>query len=255
MNKQKRAIVSKTDYSKIAKYYDKVRTKPGTLLSQVIKYGKIDSYSTVLDIGCGTGRFPLSLFSISKCSLLGVDISLEMLREASLKDKGRIVDWIHGDGQRLPFPNDIFDCVYLTFVLHHVENRDLAFEEIYRVLKKGGRCVILTTSHSQIRRHVLNDFPGVTAIDLKRFPSVLSLKRSMLRISFRNVHHHPFQRLEVTSTSEYLERVRNKYVSTLTLFSDNEFQERYKVFKQKVKEKYGDQLRRFAGFIFVEGRK
>jgi ubiquinone/menaquinone biosynthesis C-methylase UbiE len=253
--KQKKSIPPKTDYSKIAKCYDKVRTEPGTLLSQIIKYGGINSNSKVLDVGCGTGRFLTDLSSLTKCSLLGLEPSPEMLRGAFLKDHSRGIAWIQGDGQRLPFSDEVFDCVYMTFVLHHIERKDLALQEIYRVLKKGGTCVIVTTSHSQIKRHVLNNFPGVTAIDLKRFPSVLSIKRSMIAISFRNVHSHAFQRPEMTPTSKYLERVRNKYVSTLTLFSDDEFQRRFKVFQQRVRKKYGTHFKRIARFIFVEARK
>jgi ubiquinone/menaquinone biosynthesis C-methylase UbiE len=178
-----------------------------------------------------------------------------MLREALLKDSSKSIVWIRGGGQRLPFPNEIFDCVYMTFVLHHIERKDLALQEIYRVLKKGGRCVVMTTSHSQIKRHVLNDFPGVTAIDLKRIPSVPSIKKSMSSISFKNIHYHVFHRFESTPTHKYLERVRNKYASTLTLFSDEEFQRRFKVFQQRVQTKYGNQMKRVSGFIFVAARK
>lgn len=255
MNKQKGSIAPKTDYSKIAKHFDRVRTVPGTLLSLIIKYGGMNSNSMVLDVGCGTGRFPINLSSMTKCSLFGLEPSPEMLREAFLKDCSRRIVWIQGDGQKLPFPNEIFDCVYMTFVLHHIEMKDLALHEIYRVLKKGGRCVILTTSHSQIKRHVLNSFPGVTAIDLKRFPSVPCIKKSMSRISFKSVHYHVFHRLESTPTIRYLERVRNKYASTLTLFSEEEFQRRFKVFQRRVQREYGNQIKRVSGFIFVEANK
>jgi len=252
---QKKSIVPKTDYSKIATRYDRVRTEPGTLLSQIIKYGGINSNSKVLDVGCGTGRFLTNLSFMTKCSLSGLEPSPEMLREAFLKDCSRGIAWIQGDGQRLPFSNEVFDCVYMTFVLHHIERKDLALQEIYRVLKKGGRCVIVTTSHSQIKRHVLDNFPGVTEIDLKRFPSVPCIKRSMSKVSFKSVHYHVFHRLESTSTYRYLERVRGKYASTLTLFNEQEFQRRFKIFQERVQRKYGDQIKRISGFVFVEASK
>jgi ubiquinone/menaquinone biosynthesis C-methylase UbiE len=255
MGKQNKSKIPKTDYSNIAKYYDKVRTEPGALLSRIVKYGGIKPKSIVLDIGCGTGRFPIDLLTLTRCSLFGLEPSLEMLREALLKDSSRSIVWVRGDGQRLPFPNEIFDCVYMTFVLHHMERKDLALQEIYRVLKRGGRCVVMTISHSQIKRHVLNDFPGVTAIDLKRIPSVPSIKKSMSSRSFKNIHYHVFHRFESTPTHKYLERVRNKYASTLTLFSDEEFQRRFKVFQQRVQTKYGNQMKRVSGFIFVAARK
>jgi len=254
INMQKKAIVPKTDYSKIAECYDRVKSEPGPLLPHIIEYGDIKSNSKVLDIGCGTGRLLTNLLP-TECSLFGLEPSQEMLREALSKGSSRGIAWIQGDGQRLPFSNEVFDCVYMASVLHHIEKKELALQEIYRVLKKGGRCVILTHSHSQIRRHVLNDFPGVIAIDLKRFPSVPSIKRSMSEASFKSVHHHVFHRSERTSTCRYLERVRSKYVSTLTLFNEEEFQRRFKVFQERVQRKYGNRIKRIIEFVFVEASK
>jgi ubiquinone/menaquinone biosynthesis C-methylase UbiE len=255
MGKQNETKVPKTDYSKIARHYDKVRTKPGVLSSKIIKYGGIKPGNMVLDFGCGTGRFTNDLSALTECLLIGLEPSLEMLRKALLKDRSRSVAWTLGDGQQLPFANEIFDGVYMTFVLHHLERKELALQEIYRVLKKGGRCVIMTTSHSQIRRHVLNDFPGVTAIDLKRFPSVPSIKKSMTNMSFKNVHYHVFHRFESTPMHKYLERVKSKYASTLTLFNEKEFQRRFRVFKQKMQAKHGTHVKRISGFVFVVARK
>jgi ubiquinone/menaquinone biosynthesis C-methylase UbiE len=255
MGKQNKTEVPKTDYSKIAKYYDRVRTKPGALSSKIIKYGGIKPGNVVLDFGCGTGRFTNNLSALTGCLLVGLEPSLEMLRKALLKDRFRNVAWALGEGQQLPFIDEVFDCVYMTFVLHHLENKGLALQEIYRVLKKGGRCVIMTTSHSQIRRHVLNDFPGVTEIDLKRFPSVPSIKKSVINTSFKSVHYHVFHRFESTPIRRYLERVKSKYASTLTLFNDKEFRRRFEVFKKKLQAKHGIHVERISGFVFVVARK
>jgi ubiquinone/menaquinone biosynthesis C-methylase UbiE len=252
---QKKSIVPKTEYSKIAECYDRVKSEPGTLLSCIIKYGDIKSNSKVLDIGCGTGSFLTNLSSMTKCSLFGLEPSQEMLSEAFQKGSSRDIAWIQGDGQRLPFSNEVFDCVYMTSVLHHIERKELALRETYRVLKRGGRCVILTHSHSQIKRNALKDFPGVIATDLKRFPSVPNIKKSMSKASFKSVHYHVFHRYEITSTYNYLERVRSKYVSTLTLFNEEEFQRRFRVFQERVQRKYGNQIKRIIGFVFVEASK
>ena len=58
----KKSSVPKADYSQIAKYYDRVRPAPADiLLSKIIEYGKIDANCAVLDVGCGTGRYPLCI--------------------------------------------------------------------------------------------------------------------------------------------------------------------------------------------------
>jgi SAM-dependent methyltransferase len=250
------SIAPRTDYSRIAKYYDKVRQEPARIwLSKIVEYGEIDASCNVLDFGCGTGRFVHPLSSAREAAFCALELSREMLKQAVAKDRTKHILWVLGDGQWLPFQEDIFDCVYMTMVLHHIENKRRALQEIYAALKKSGRCVIMTTSHSRIRKHVLNDFPGVTSIDLKRFLSVPSLKKTMRAIGFRDVHYHVLQHYEDVVTDEYLERVRNKYISTLTLLNEDAFQKGFRIFEQRLRLKHGDRFRRIFGFVFVVGRK
>ncbi|MEM3641138.1 MAG: methyltransferase domain-containing protein, partial [Candidatus Bathyarchaeia archaeon] len=139
--------------------------------------------------------------------LFALDPSVEMLKQALAKDKSKLILWIRGDGQRLPFRDSVFNCVYMTLVIHHIENKELALREIHRILKKQGKCVILTNSHARIKERVLRYFPGVLAIDLKRFPTVPSLKRMMKMVSFRDVYYHilRYDRGYI-ATDEYLKR-------------------------------------------------
>ena len=226
------------------------------MLSKIIDYGKIDAGRTVLDIGCGTGRFPLSLSAVKNSMLCALEPSIEMLRQGVVKDKSKRILWVRGDGQRLPFQDGLFDCVYMTSVIHHIENKEMTLREIYRVSKKGGKCVIMTFSHSRIKKHITRDFPGVVAIDLKRVPSVPFLKKMMTMIGFRDVHYHVVQLDEgYISTDEYLRRVRNKYMSTLTLLSEEDFQRGFKIFKERVEKKYGNQIRKISWFVFIDGQK
>jgi len=233
--------IPKTDYSQVAKYYDKVRPTPARILvSKIVDYGKIGASCTVLDVGCGTGRFPVSISAVKESTICALEPSIEMLKQTVEKDKAKRILWVRGDGQRLPFQDCVFDCVYMTAVIHHIENKEMALREIYRVLKKGRNCVVQSFSHSRIKKHVTRDFSGVVAIDLNRVPSVPSLKKMMTVTGFRDVRHHVIQVDEGhVSTDEYLERVRNKYMSTLMLLSDNEFERGFKVFQERVRRKCG----------------
>jgi len=253
----KKTSAPRVDYSQIAKYYDKVRPSPtDVLLSKIIEYGKIDANYTVLDVGCGTGRYPLNISAMKNLMFCALEPSSEMLKQAVVKDKSKRILWIQGDGQWLPFQDGFFNCVYMTAVVHHIENKEMALREIYRVSKKSGKCVILTFSHSRIKKHITHDFPGVVAIDLKRIPSVLSLKKMMTMIGFRDVHHHVVQIDEgYVPTDEYLRRVRNKYMSTLTLLSEEDFQRGFEIFKERVEKKYGNQIRKISWFVFIDGQK
>jgi len=246
----------KTDYSQIANHYDKLRPLPQLWISKIIEHGQINQNKRVLDVGCGTGRFPLSISSLTKASICSLEPSIDMLKKAIAKDKSKEILWTQGDGRKLPFRNNLFDCVYMTLVLHHIEDKESTLKEIYRTLKKDGNCVIMTNSHYRMKKHIIRLFPRVMAIDLKRFPTIPHLKSLMVQVGFRNVHHHTVKFNEgPMPTDEYIERVRKKYISTLTLLSEKEFRKGIKTFEKKVREKYGKQITRIVGLDFVVGKK
>lgn len=247
----------KTDYSKIADRYDRLRHVSANIwMPKIAEYGKIKDGSLVLDIGCGTGSFVMSLLSLRNTTIFSIDNSLKMLKKALTKDKTRKAHWILSDAHQLPFRSNCFDCMYMTLVIHHFENKESALQEVYRVLKKGGSCVIMTHSHYRIKRHFLRDFPGIIAIDLKRFPSIPFLKALMKKIGFKNVHSRLAQQDEgCVTTAEILEKVKNKFISTLTLLSEEQFQKGFSIFQEKIKRKYGERKRRISKFNFVVGWK
>lgn len=248
------------DYSDIARYYDKVRiTSPDYLRfwsSKITHYGSIDRNSRVLDIGCGTGRFTLMLSKITKAEVYAVDPSEDMLDEAKKKDKKKKVTWSKGAVEKLSFPNEFFDCVYMTFVFHQIKNRKKAMAEINRVLRPKGKCVFMTTSYAHIRRSPLYMFPGLAAIDLARFPSLPEFKRILKKGGFRNVHYH-LNRYEDHgfAIDDYLKRVKSKHISTLSVLSKEEFERGYQVFERRLKEKYLDYVDIPSGVYIVSGEK
>lgn len=249
--------IPRTDYSQIAEYYDELRPPMADMwLLRIIEYGKINKESRVLEIGCGTGRYALPMSALKNATSYSLDNSVKMLRKAVEKDKERKNRWVLGDAHKLPFRSNCFDCIYMTLVLHHIEDKAVAFEEIYRTLKSRGTCVIMTKSHSQLKESVFSDFPGLTAIDLKRFRSIPFIKNLMTETGFRNVHSRLDQHDEgYRLTAEFLNRVRAKYISTLTLLSEDEFKKGFEVFQERIKKKYQDKIGWISKFNFVVGQK
>jgi ubiquinone/menaquinone biosynthesis C-methylase UbiE len=93
----------------------------------------------VLDAGCGKGRFARILQeSNSTTEICGLDISPEMLK--FVPDGIRRVA---GSITALPFPSEAFDFVYATESLEHAVEIEKAVSELCRVLKPGGRIVII----------------------------------------------------------------------------------------------------------------
>lgn len=179
-----------------------------------------------------------------------------MLKEAVKKAGAEKIFWLQADGHRLPFKDEHFDCVYMTLVLHHLEDKATGLREVYRVLQKKGKCVIMTQSHSKIRKHIISNFPKISSIDLKRFPSIPSTIDLLVRIGFTKVYTCRIDRdADIIPAEEYLSCVKNKYISTLTLLKEEEFQKGMAVFKKKIKRKYGDRIHRVSGFNFIVGQK
>ncbi len=96
-----------------------------------------------LDLATGTGDFAAALRETEPaCRVIGADFAIEMMRLGQVKYPSGVA-FTAGDMLRLPLPADTFDCVVDAFVLRNVADVRMAFAEIYRVLKSGGRTVSL----------------------------------------------------------------------------------------------------------------
>jgi ubiquinone/menaquinone biosynthesis C-methylase UbiE len=97
----------------------------------------------ILDVGCGTGLH-LEIYKKSKCNLYGVDNSDSMLGVARTR-LGKEADLRKADASQLPFDTDCFDLVLCMLVLHEMDSdvRSRVFEEIKRVVKPGGRILLI----------------------------------------------------------------------------------------------------------------
>jgi ubiquinone/menaquinone biosynthesis C-methylase UbiE len=97
----------------------------------------------ILDAGCGTGIFTLDILS-SGSKVIGLDLSLPMLRRAEKKLKGYPFQIVLADMLNLPFPESFFDKVVSVTALEFVEEGKAAVGELFRVTKRGGRILVAT---------------------------------------------------------------------------------------------------------------
>lgn len=96
-----------------------------------------------LDLATGTGDFAAALREVEPtCHVVGIDFALEMMRLGQTKYNTHVA-FAAGDMLRLPLPDNTFDCSVNGFVLRNVSDVRAAFNEMYRVLKRGGHAVSL----------------------------------------------------------------------------------------------------------------
>jgi demethylmenaquinone methyltransferase/2-methoxy-6-polyprenyl-1,4-benzoquinol methylase len=115
----------------------------------------------VLDLCCGTGDLAIHIAQLvrNKVELFGADYSQPMLAIAARKAKvlanGREISFTYGDADDLPFPDEYFDCIGISFAFRNLTYRNpLAKKyssEILRTLHIGGRFVIVETSQPKPR--------------------------------------------------------------------------------------------------------
>ena len=106
-----------------------------------------------VDAGCGTADLAIEIagrFSGKNGKILGIDQSEKMLEEGRRKVVSQNLDSIIsltvGDALKLPVPDSSVDGVISGFVIRNIDDRTGAFTEWLRVLKPGGKCVILELS-------------------------------------------------------------------------------------------------------------
>ena len=137
-------------FDNTARYYDRI--------SGVLSFGSCKAYRKMalrraglvpgmclLDVATGTGLAAGAALSLGlpPSDIVGLDPSIGMLRE---NQKLRPVNLVQARGENLPFADNSFDFISMGYALRHVEDLGVLFREFRRVLKPGGRILIMEIS-------------------------------------------------------------------------------------------------------------
>ena len=156
-------------------------------------------YRHALELGCGTGFFTLNLKlggvledgHVTDLSPGMVDVAQRNARSLGFEVEGRVAD-----AERLPYDDDSFDLVIGHAVLHHIPDVELAFREVLRVLKPGGRFVFAgePTRYGDYIARRLSRFTWWAATNATKLPQLAAWRR-------------PQQELDESSRAAALEAV------------------------------------------------
>jgi demethylmenaquinone methyltransferase / 2-methoxy-6-polyprenyl-1,4-benzoquinol methylase len=148
-------------FDRIAGVYDRMNRVmtaglDATWRSRAVDLAGIGPGARVLDVACGTGDLALEAASRG-ASVVGLDFSSEMLRLA--REKSAAVEWVEGSALALPFGDDAFDAATVGFGARNFADLERGVAEMVRVVKPGGRVVILEITTPQ--KPPLSTFFGI----------------------------------------------------------------------------------------------
>jgi len=120
---------------------------------KVVKSVKKENPATILDIATGTGDLAIAMAKSTDAKITGFDLSAGMLEvgrkkveEQNLQNR---IEMIQGDAENMPFEDNSFDVITVAFGVRNFENLEKGLNDIYRVLKPGGKFIILEFSQPE----------------------------------------------------------------------------------------------------------
>ncbi len=141
-------------FGQIAKRYDLINDIQSLGLHriwkrQLVRRARITPGTRVLDVCCGTGDLALAMARIG-AKVIGIDFCAPMLAVASARSTadaarrdGNRLQLAQADAQELPFVDGAFDVVTISYGLRNLADLDRGLAEFLRVLRRGGRLLIL----------------------------------------------------------------------------------------------------------------
>lgn len=115
-----------------------------------VEVSGVSTGDKVLDIAGGSGDlsrlFSKKVGATGEVVLTDINASMLGVGRDRLLDEGLMVPAVQCDAEKIPFPNGYFDCVIVAFGLRNMTHKELALAEMQRVLKPGGRLLVLEFS-------------------------------------------------------------------------------------------------------------
>jgi ubiquinone/menaquinone biosynthesis C-methylase UbiE len=165
------------NYNTLAQNYSETREAMNWVLQPLSeRITLLHSNSVVIEIGCGTGNYIIALSKLyADFTFKGFDLSEAMLEIA--RSRCANIEFSHGNASEgFPYLSDSCDFTYMVDVIHHIQRKDKAFQESARILKPGGKLVIVTDSEEDIcHRSLTLFFPEILEVEHKRYPTLREL--------------------------------------------------------------------------------
>ena len=217
------------DRGDIAERYDRGRNLPTETISQwleeIAKYLPATANLSILDLGCGTGRFTAPLARRFAARVIGLDLSKKMLALAArtLGDSGAVL--VQGAAETMPFSDQFFDVVFVSMVLHHIRSSPSAIDEIRRVIKPGGKLLVRTASLETMNSYLwASFFPEAARIEASRVLSRAEIRDLLSDGGFTLDAELVVVQRFANDLLDYCKRISQRALSSLQAIPDSAFE-------------------------------
>ncbi len=250
--------MQRTDYSKIAATYNKryVENYLTDIESNLKSIIKSNGYKTILEAGCGTGRWISSLKEVSN-KVFGLDYSFNMMKIAK---SGKLhLNFVNADAVQVPFKDNFFDLIFCVNAIHHFPDKENFIAECKRTLTSNGTIAVFGVDpHIDKDWYVYDYFDSVYENDLKRFLSLESLKKILTIERFADIEikvvekvHHQMIGNEVLN-DPFLNKHHSSQLANL---SDEEYQKGIDKIKKQIEKDSGTVFTTSVIFYLVSAKK
>jgi ubiquinone/menaquinone biosynthesis C-methylase UbiE len=179
----------------------------------------------VLDLGCGTGRFSSGLARRFGATVIGIDPSTKMLRQAMNASDVSVV-CANGTAEALPLPEKAVDLIFISMAFHHFSDPGAAAGECRRVLRDGGRVCLRTASAEQIPQYAyVPFFPASRRLLEERIPPLKDQQRVFEAASFELAYCELVSQEIAPDYSIYADKLATKSDSILASLDDRDLEE------------------------------
>jgi SAM-dependent methyltransferase len=180
----------------------------------------------LLDLGSGVGTWSELMATAFRATVWGVEPSERMRAVAEREHAHPQVRYLAGSGEQIPLADGECDAALLSYVLHHLTDREACARELRRVLRPGAVAIVRGALRESLPDVPFFEwFPGALAIDQARVPGRDEVRELFAGHGFEVIGDEVVWQETSPSLRVYHERLKLRAVSTLELLPDHEFEE------------------------------
>jgi ubiquinone/menaquinone biosynthesis C-methylase UbiE len=216
------------DATEIARTYDEGRDHGLEVLdlwmTVTSSYVQGASIRTILDLGCGTGRFSEALAERFATQVIGIDPSKKMLERARSKQVDPRVCYALGSGESIPLRSNSVDLIFMSMIFHHLQDPRRAARECRRVLREDGTAFLRTGTRERISSYpYVPFFPESRPILNEVLPSSSLVRDVFVDAGFRVVTLEVFTQTIAPNHMVYADKLAAGADSVLAQLGHDEF--------------------------------